>query len=124
MSLARLLTGDTVSVRTYEGETAYGPSYGPQVAVDCRVEHQRKLVRNTAGDEVVSETTVYVLPTVQGVRTVDLFPPESLVEHDGRTSHVISCASHRGQGPAVFVEVVLTGGGAPVPVADSYGTGY
>jgi hypothetical protein len=108
MSLARLLTGDTVSVRTYEGETAYGPEFAPARSFDCRAEHTRKLVRNTAGDEVVSEKTIYLPPTLGDLRAVDVFTVESLVELDGRVSSVIGCSSHRGQGPAVYVEVVTT----------------
>ena len=108
MSLQQLLSGDTVTVTPYGGEGAYGPSYGAPVAVDCRVVYERKLVRNTEGDETVSETTIYVLPTVDGVPAVDLFQPESPVTHLGRTGRVIGVAPHRGMGPAVLVEVTTT----------------
>ena len=109
MSLARLLTGDTVTVTTYDGETAYGPTYGTPRTVTCRVEHTRKLVRDRMGDEVVAESTIYVLPILQdGSRAVDVFTPESLVTVDGREAQVIGCASHRGQGAPVYVEVTTT----------------
>lgn len=108
MSLAALLTGDTVTVTTYGGETAYGPSYGAAVDVSCRVEADRKLVRNAAGDEVVSETTLYVPPTVGGVAATDLFAVESVVTHGDRASVVIACNSRRGMGAAVYVEAVTT----------------
>ena len=109
MSLAALLRGDTVSVTSYGGETAYGPGYGPAVDVTCRVEYGRKLVRNTAGDEVVSESTIYVLPTLpDGTKAVDVFAVESLVTHEGRTATVIGAAPHRGMGDTVYVEVTTT----------------
>lgn len=105
----RLATGDTVTVTPYAGETAYGPTYRAAVEVDCRVEYVRKLVRSSTGDEVVSETTIYVLPVLQsGARSMDVFAPESLVTHDGRDAQVISAASHRGRDQAVLVEVTTT----------------
>lgn len=109
MSLQRLLSGDTVTVTPYSGEGAYGPIYGAAVDVDCRVQADRKLVRSSGGDEVVAETTIYVLPVLpSGARAVDVFAPESLVTHDGRDAQVISAASHRGRDLAVLVEVTTT----------------
>lgn len=108
MSLQRLLSGDTVTVTPYNGEGAYGPSYGDAVAVDCRVVYERKLVRNTDGDETVSESTIYVLPTVNGVPAVDLFQPETAVSHQGRNARVIGIAPHRGMGAPILVEVTTT----------------
>lgn len=109
MSLAALLSGDVVTVTPYAEETAYGPTWGDPVEVSCRVEYGRKLVRNTAGDEVVSETTIYVLPVLpDGRRAVDVFPVESLVTHEGRQGTVIGAAPHRGMGGTVYVEVTTT----------------
>lgn len=108
MSLARLVSGDTVTVTAYLGETAYGPKYASPVQVDGRVEADRKLVRNANGDEVLSETTIFVLPDVGAARAVDLFVPESVVTHEGRASVVIACNSRRGQAGPVYVEVVTT----------------
>jgi hypothetical protein len=108
VSLGSLLSGDTVTVESYVGETAYGPGYGPPIQVDCRVEPSRQLVRTTEGDEVVSEATIYVLPAVDGVDTLDLFAIESRVTHRGRVARVISANPRRGMGGPVYVEVVLT----------------
>lgn len=108
MSLRRLLSGDTVTVSPYVGETANGPAYGEPVTVDCRVNYERKLVRDTTGDEVVSESTVYSLPEHTAGRTVDLFPPESLIVHEGRESRVIGLSPHRGMGGPLLVEITTT----------------
>lgn len=109
MSLDRLLTGDLVTVTPYRGETAYGPSYADPLEVDCRAVTYRKLVRNGAGDEVVSEATLYVRPTLpDGTAAADVFPPESLVTVNGRQAQVISAAPHRGTGPPVLVEITTT----------------
>lgn len=109
MALDRLLTGDLVTVAPYKGEGAYGPSYGEEVEVDCRAVTDRKLVRNGAGDEVVSESTLYVRPVLpNGIPTVDVFPPESLVTVNGRQAQVISAAPHRGSGPPVLIEITTT----------------
>lgn len=109
MSLQALLSGDTVTVTPYLGEGAYGPSYGDPVTVDCRVTYERKLVRATDGDEVVSESTIYVLPTLpDGSRAVDVFAAESAVTHEGRSARVIGVAPHRGMGPTVLVEITTT----------------
>lgn len=108
MSLQALLSGDTVTVTPYLGEGAYGPSYGDPVTVDCRVEADRKLVRSSSGDEVVSEATIYVLPTVNDLSAVDLFAVESSITHQGRQARVIACHSRRGMAGPVYVEVATT----------------
>lgn len=109
MSLDQLLTGDVVTVTTYRGEGAYGPTYRDPVDVDCRAVTDRKLVRNAAGDEVVSESTLYVRPVLtDGAVAAEVFAPESLVTVNGRQAQVISAAPHRGTGPTVLVEVATT----------------
>lgn len=109
MSLDQLLTGDVVTVTPYRGETAYGPSYGDALEVDCRAVTDRKVVRNAAGDEVVSESTLYVRPTLpDGADATVVFAPESLVTVNGRRSQVITAAPHRGAGPTVLVEITTT----------------
>jgi hypothetical protein len=109
MSLRGLLRGDTVTVASYQGDSAYGATYAAPVIVDCRVQHGRKLVRSATGDEVVSESTIYVLPTLPGgARTADVFAPESLVTFETRQAQVIGVMPHRGRGPTVYVEITTT----------------
>lgn len=75
----------TVQVQTQIGTGPYDDQYGPAVSVQCFVDDARQLVRNAAGAEVVSETTLYC--------TLDQAPrfvPDSKVTlPDGRVSYVI-----------------------------------
>ena len=84
MKVRRSLLKDTVSVETYAGEGAYGPIYAEPVAVPCRVEATRRLVRNASGFEVVSESTLFVHPD-----DVATFTPESRLTFATRQSTVI-----------------------------------
>lgn len=75
-----------VQVETHGGEDPFGnihttlsdPVYG-------FLDDSRALVRNAAGDQVVSESTFYT-----GTEHKDLFKPESLVHLPDRTATVIS----------------------------------
>ncbi|MEV1204441.1 hypothetical protein [Microbispora rosea] len=48
-----------MTIRPFEGEGAFGPTYGDPVPVRCLVDERRRLVRGPTGSEVVSEATVY-----------------------------------------------------------------
>lgn len=51
----------TVALRALLGQTAEGVAHGDPVSVDdVAVEHARRLVRDSEGRQVVSETTLYV----------------------------------------------------------------
>ena len=51
----------SVTLRSLLGNTADGPKHADPVPVeDVAVEHARRLVRDSDGREVVSETTLYV----------------------------------------------------------------
>lgn len=52
--------GWDVTVEPYQGAGAHGPLYGAPVTVRALMEAGRKRVRDTEGDEVVSETTLRV----------------------------------------------------------------
>ena len=91
---------DTVSVETYTGESSYGPIYGAAVSVFGKVSTFRQLVRNAAGEEVVSEATVYVRPA-----DASSFTPESRITIDGRASVVLSVASCGRPGQTVITKV-------------------
>lgn len=59
MDLPLWLMPHTVSVEPLLGSGPYGDSYGPAVVVQCFREDRRQLVRNSEGDEILSETAVY-----------------------------------------------------------------
>lgn len=96
--------GDDVTIEPYEGSGAYGDIYGPPVTVRAVVDASRRLVRNEAGTEVVSETTLYApLSTVA--------PAGSRVTlADGTRTTVITAKRRDGRRLPVpsHLEVVLT----------------
>jgi hypothetical protein len=104
MGIARLFT-QTVSVQTYEGEGSLGPVWAPAVDVACFVNDARKLVRNSAGDEVVSETTLYTPLSAYSSFTI-----QSRVTVNGRAANVITVYKRDSAGPASahHVEVTLS----------------
>lgn len=51
-------TPHTAILRKFLGQGGMGPSYADPVEIRCFVLDEVKLVRNTAGDEVVSSSTV------------------------------------------------------------------
>lgn len=74
----------TVSVQTCTGAGGKGPVYAAAVSREVLASDTRKLVRNNAGAEVVSETTTIDDPDQAG-----LYAADSLVTVNGRTATVI-----------------------------------
>lgn len=64
MLIPGFLLQHEVTVEAWEGEGPYGPSYADPVAVRCFLEEQTRMVRNPAGEEVTSSSTLYALPDV------------------------------------------------------------
>lgn len=111
MGIARLFT-QTVTVQTCTGSDSSGPLRATGVDVACYVEDSTRLIRDAAGQEVVSSTRVFAplttaptVPPVAGQFTVD-----SLVTVNGRDAFVITSARRDGVGPssAWHVEIALT----------------
>lgn len=80
-----------VTVEPYLGQSAAGPRYGPAVTVRCFVDDTRRLVRDAAGVQVVSESTVYCQLGVTA-------PPKSRVNVFGREAFVITAKRRDGGG--------------------------
>lgn len=77
----------SVDLRSLLGNTAEGPKHADAVPVtEIAVEHARRLVRDSEGREVVSETTLYV---PDGKPT---FKPGDEVVVDGANAVVIRVA--------------------------------
>ena len=114
MKIRRSLLKDLVAVETYSGEGAYGPIFEAPVTVKVNVDQTRRLVRNTAGDEVVSESTLAVHPQPRNEATralldaVALFAPESQVTISGRAAKVIGVKPNTVRGRMVFMKVTTT----------------
>lgn len=79
----------TVTVETWLGTNGYGAdTFASPVTVPCFVEGKRRLVRNSTGAEVISETTLYTNPTSGA-----LFAPDSRVTVNSVTTRVIVTAT-------------------------------
>lgn len=79
-----------VTVKTVIGTGAYGPVYAAPVTVSCFATDKRRLVRNSEGKEIISETTLNG-PTAHAL----VWTPGSLVTlPSGREATVITCSSH------------------------------
>lgn len=116
MSLRRLASADVVTVSSYLGESGLGGRHAPPRRFRCRIEAVRQLVRNDSGDETVSETTLFLSPTLRPldqplsppVEATEAFRAESLVTvDDDRRARVLSCQEHRARGRVRFVEVTV-----------------
>lgn len=76
----------TATVDTFLGSGPYGDKYQPtSEPVPCMIEESRKLVRSSAGEQVVSETTLWM-----DKAHYDAFAPESVVYVRGHESKVIT----------------------------------
>lgn len=79
----------TVIVRTLTGSGGMGQTFADPVDVVCFVDDQRRLVRDTHGAEIVSESTVLDVDTAHAAT----WAPGSLVTlPSGREATVITCA--------------------------------
>ncbi|MCG5220267.1 hypothetical protein [Streptosporangium sp. KLBMP 9127] len=104
MALSDHLLRHTITVQPYLGTGPSGATYGAAVTYRGYVQDKRQLVRNTAGEEVTSETTVYLNPGAT-------IPPRSKVTvPSGRTTTVITANRREGAtGPVRdHLEVTLT----------------
>jgi hypothetical protein len=92
-----------VIVDPYLGQSANGPRYGPAMTVRCFIDDTRRLVRNEAGVQVVSESTVYCRLDVTA-------PPKSRVNVFGREAFVITAKRRDGGGLSTpdHLELALT----------------
>lgn len=100
MRIPRGLLNQVAYVEAFTGTGALGPVYAAQVAVRCRIENKRRMVRSPEGTEVVSSTTLFCEPE-------ETIPAQSKVTVDGRTTTVISSAAHHGLAEASHLEVSL-----------------
>jgi len=82
-----------VTIEPYEGDSAYGPLYGPPTAgVRAMVSAAIRTVRDRQGRETTSTAQVITAPDV-------VCPPESRITlPDGRTTRVIAVGAHTAPG--------------------------
>lgn len=81
-----------ISVERYEGSGAFGDVFAAATEETGFVDDTRKLVRDVAGQEVISSARVFLPPTIADV------PPDSRVtlpaQFADRISRVIAVARH------------------------------
>lgn len=75
----------TATVETFQGAGAYGDVYAAPVTVSCFAEAKRRLVRAKDGEQVVSESSLY-MSVADGAG----FVPDSKVTVQGKVSYVIT----------------------------------
>lgn len=94
-----------VTVETFQGSTAYGPQHAAPATRQALVDEKRQLVRDGNGQEVVSETRLFL----RRVHAADFAPESRVLLPSGRTSTVISVAdrSDGGLGAWQHAEVTL-----------------
>lgn len=97
------MMGIAIAVETYSGDSAYGPLYAISANVTGNVNSTRRLVRNSAGDEVVSEMTLEV-PAADEAK----FTSESRVTIAGRVSTVLAVSPKQYKGQVVYVKVACS----------------
>lgn len=86
------LTLIPVELAPRTGEGPYGPVFGTPATVSAIVDQTRRLVRDAQGEQVVSETTLYV-------QLGTACPDGSRVTlPDGQATTVITTSQHRGHG--------------------------
>lgn len=85
VSAIELFFVHTVDVETYLGEGGTGDIYAdPPVTVACMIDDSTHFVRNSTGEEVVSNTIVYA-----DVSEAPTFAVDSKVTVNGRVARVI-----------------------------------
>lgn len=91
-AIPAFLLRHSVTIEPYEGDGPFGPEYGEQTSVLCFVDDRRKLVVGPTGDQVISETTVYMpLDTVCPVHSRVVLP-------SGRETTVLAASRRDGGG--------------------------
>lgn len=113
MKVRRSLLRDLVTVETHTGGGAYGPVFAAAVTVKVNADNTRRLVRNAAGVEVISEATLTVHPyprdeaTGLALDAMTLFAPESRITLSGRVSVAISTVANTVRGNIAWVRVMV-----------------
>lgn len=114
MKIRRSLLKELVTVETFAGAGGYGDTFAAPVTVKAAVENSQKVLRNPAGEEIVSEARLHVHPHPRNeasgalLDAATLFTPESLVTLSGRKATVISVQANNLRGKPVFYTVVTT----------------
>jgi hypothetical protein len=103
VTIPKFLLTDTVTVETLKGHGGRGAIFETSEEVRVRVDYKRRVIRNPAGVDVISDATLEADPS-----DAAKFTPESKVTIDGRAMKVLSVAQPRLlTNKPVMVEVLL-----------------
>jgi hypothetical protein len=114
MKVRRSLLKDSVVVQTRTGGGSYGDTISDPVTVPCLIDETRRMVRDSAGQQVISEATLTLHPlsdtlaedgTAAEGNPMDLFTPGSEVEINGRASEVLAAKELKLRSQVFAVEV-------------------
>lgn len=107
----RLLVHE-VEVTPYLGHGSTGPLFGPPFTLKCMAQGARRLVRNSDGEQVLSDLTVYA-----ALEDAPLVPEGSRVTWRGRTTTVLANTAHDdgGLGAPQHTELSCGGGAGGQP---------
>lgn len=93
-----------VTVEPYTGTGAYGDVYDTPRTRACLVDEKRQLARNSDGDEVISEATLYL----RRAHVPDFAPGSLVTLPTGRTATVITAADRSDGGLGAWQHLEVT----------------
>lgn len=97
------LMSQTVDVEPCVGQNVHGEaSYGPPVRLPARVVDRLRLVRDAAGKEMLSTTTVYV-----GAADPAMSPGDRVTLPDGRRPPILAVARYPDEEGGCYQELYL-----------------
>ena len=83
MKLPKAAQPHTVTIKDYEGDGAYGPTYSDPYEVQGYFQQEREVVKDQEGNEVVSDAQLFTSEDIKP-------PPESIITFNGVEHEVIS----------------------------------
>ncbi len=98
MKIPLFMLTDTVTVEEYIGNNAYGQSYKQPYELAVRLEEKQKIVKNTMGNQIVSETLLI---------SNQYIPIGSKIAFNQKETEVIECNLKTGFGNVSHYEVRL-----------------
>lgn len=114
MKIRRSLLKDSVVVQTRTAGGSYGDTLADPVTVPCLLDETRRMVRDSSGQQVVSEATLTLHPKSrvtpeEGSPTIanpmDVFTQGSEITINDRTSEVLAAKELRVRNTTFAVEV-------------------
>lgn len=100
MKIPKWMLDQEIEYRPYSGSGAYGPVYENTVTTKARVEYSRTKTIDDDGNEVVSDTKLYIRPD-------ETLNPSAKVIHYSNTYQVTELNRHHGLSEDSYIEAVL-----------------